>query len=501
MTVRERYKVFLGLVKEIHDLEMADMILSWDQQTYMPEKGANARASQLGTLAGLGHNILTGDRMADLLAGLDESEKGGLDEDARVNVREIRRLHKRSRNVPTDLVKELTSVQALSQSAWIDARQQSDYSAFSPWLKKILGLKLQVADAVGYGKSRYDALVDEFEPGATAAWIAEIFNELKKDYIPFVHKVLEAGRRMHGERKERIFPIGEQRAFSRTLLGLMNFDMKAGRLDVSAHPFTSGNCSDVRLTTRYDEKNVRMSIFGTMHEGGHGLYEQGLDPKHEGTPRATSASLGIHESQSRMWENMIGRSRAFWGHALPLLKTASPRAAADLELDDWYRDVNRVEASLIRVEADEVTYNLHIILRFEIEREMIENGLPVEDIPEIWNSKMKEYLGITPPDAAQGVLQDIHWAMGAIGYFPTYALGNIYAAQFYHKIRQEIPDLDDQVGRCELRPLLDWLRKEIHLRGQTYRATDLVRIVTGESLSSRYLMRYLEEKYGELYGL
>ncbi|MBN1824998.1 MAG: carboxypeptidase M32 [Candidatus Eisenbacteria bacterium] len=501
MTLRERYGAFLGIVREIHDLDMADMVLSWDQQTYMPEKGADARASQLATLAGVRHDRLTGDAMAETLAGLDESEGGGLDEDGRVNVREIRRIHERERKIPADLVREIARVQSLAQQAWVKARAEDDWSAFSPWLKKILNLKLQTADAVGWKESRLDALIDEFEPGATAAGIERVFENLKKEYIPFVRRLLDAAAAASPPAESKPFPVSAQEAFCRSLLDLIRFDSKAGRLDVSAHPFTAGNGNDVRLTTRYDERRPEMAIFGVLHEGGHGLYEQGFDPAHEGTPRAQSVSLGIHESQSRTWENMVGRSRPFWDHAFPLLRKAFPEGTAGMSPEEWYRRINRVEASCIRVEADEVTYNLHIILRFELEKAMTEGRAPVDELPRLWNAKMEEYLGITPPDDAHGALQDIHWAMGAIGYFPTYTLGNIYAAQFFRAARRAIPDLEERMAAGDLEPLREWQRREIHGRGQTYSAERLVETVTGEPLDARYLMEYLNGKYGELYGV
>ncbi len=494
MTTEKRYEAFLALAREIYDLERAEELLSWDQQTYMPPKGAGARASQLGTLAGLRHDLLVGSRMADLLAGLDEREGGGLDEDARVNVREIRRLHDRERKVPTELVKELARLQSLSHEAWVPARKESNFGAFAPWLEKVLRAKLLIADAIGFAESRYDALLDEFEPGATASEIARVFDRLKERLVPFAERVLEESRSAPGPIKGD-YPIAAQEKLCRRLAEMIGFDMEAGRIDISAHPFTMGNLHDVRFTNRYDEHDLSSGIFGALHEGGHALYEQGYDPAHAGTPRAAYASLGIHESQSRMWENFVGRSRPFWMHALPILKEYFP-SAAGIGLDEWHRNVNRAEASLIRVEADEVTYNLHILLRFEIEKELAEGRLSVRDLPGVWNDKMRSYLGIEPPDDARGVLQDIHWSMGLLGYFPTYALGNLYAAQFYRAARRAIPGLEEGFSRGEFAPLLTWLRKEIHTRGRTYPSGELARVVTGEPLDSSCFMDYLEEKHG-----
>ncbi|MFH1679971.1 MAG: carboxypeptidase M32, partial [Candidatus Eisenbacteria bacterium] len=314
MTTDKRYEAFLSLVKEIYDLERAEELLAWDQQVFMPPKGAEPRASQLATLAGIRHDRLVSDRMAELLAGLDESEKGGLGPDARVNVREIRRVHDRERKVPTDLVKELAKLQSLGQEAWVRARKESDFPSFAPWLEKILAVKVQIADAIGYGESRYDAFLDEFEPGATAGEIARVFEGLKKTLVPFVQRVLDASRGRSPEPIRGTYPIPEQEKLARRLAKMIGYDLEAGRIDRSAHPFTMGNLRDVRFTNRYDENDLTVGIFGALHEGGHALYQQGFDPAHEGTPRAAWVSLGIHESQSRMWENLVGRSRAFWEH-------------------------------------------------------------------------------------------------------------------------------------------------------------------------------------------
>jgi carboxypeptidase Taq len=498
MTNGQRYDAFLSLIREIFDIERAEELLSWDQQTYMPPKGADARASQLATLAGIRHELQIGDRMAGLLAALDESDRGGLDADARVNVREVRRIHERERKVPTELVRELARLQSLSQEAWVAARKASDFASFAPWLEKILAVRIRIADAIGYGESRYDAMLDEFEPGATAAEIAQVFDRLKERLVPFVRRTLEASGRSPEKPVTGSYPVLIQEKLARRLAEMIGFDLGAGRIDVSAHPFTMGNLHDVRFTNRYDESDLRVGIFGALHETGHALYEQGYDPAHAGTPRASYASLGVHESQSRMWENFVGRSRAFWEHALPVVVEHFPEASS-VTLDRWYRNVNRVEASLIRVEADEVTYNLHILLRFELEKELAEGRLAVRDLPEAWNGRMRAYLGLTPPKDAVGVLQDIHWSLGLLGYFPTYALGNLYAAQLYRAAARAVPGLEEGFREGRFAPLLEWLRTAVHRRGRTYRAGELVRAVTGEPLNPSYLMEYLEAKYGALY--
>ncbi len=499
MNIKERYEAFLALTREIHALELADGWLSWDQQTQMPPKGTKARSLQLSTISGLRHKILTGDEMKghlDTLSGTD-SELGG---DGVVNVREMRRQHERASLVPNDLVREISRVQSLAMEAWTGAREESDFGLFAPWLKEMLGLKRQEADAVGHGDCRYDALHDEYEQGSSAGRITKIFSELRKELVPLVQELVDSPAAAEKKPVSGEFPQAAQREFGGRLLTAIGFDWAAGRVDISAHPFCSGNLNDVRLTTRYDETDLTQAIFGLLHEGGHGLYEQGFEQKFEGTPRAQSVSLGIHESQSRMWENLVGRSRPFWEFALPIMKEHFP-GMGGLDLDDWHTAVNRVERSMIRVESDEVTYNLHIILRFELEMELIEGRLSVDDLPGAWNEKMQEFLGVTPANDAEGVLQDIHWAYGIFGYFPTYTLGNLYASQFFHAAQIAIPGLEDHFRKGDFAPLLEWLRENIHRRGQSLRPDELVKEVTGEDLNARYQVAYLKTKYRSLYGL
>lgn len=499
MNHRERYKAFLALIREIHALEMADGWLSWDQQTYMPAKGAKARSLQLSTISGLRHKTLIGDEMKGHLEALVGAENE-LNGDALVNIREIRRQHERALHVPNELVREISRVQSLALGAWVEAREESDFSRFAPWLKEMLGLKRQEADAVGYTDCRYDALHGEYEQGSSARRVSEIFASLRKELVPLVKELLDSPAAATRKPIDGDFPIGAQGDFSARLLTAIGFDWEAGRVDVSAHPFCSGNVNDVRLTTRYDERNIAQAFFGLLHEGGHGLYEQGLSPEFEGTPRAQSVSLGIHESQSRMWENLVGRSRPFWQFALPIMKEFFP-GVGNLTLDEWYKSVNRVDRSLIRVEADEVTYNLHIILRFELEMDLIDERLAVDDLPGAWNGKMQEFLGISPENDAQGCLQDIHWAYGILGYFPTYALGNLYASQFYRAAQKAIPNLASQYETGNFAPLLEWLRENIHRRGQALRPEELVKEVTGEELNARYQVAYLKEKFRALYDI
>ena len=380
--------------------------------------------------------------------------------------------------------------------------KKSDFALFLPWLEKIVALKKEVAERVGYEGAMYNALLDEYEPYVRAEEIAPVFAQLKEQLVPLVEQITATGQYPARGVLDQEYPIEQQELLGQQVLADMGFDMQAGRLDLAVHPFCAGTSrDDVRLTTRYSADWLPGSLFGTIHEAGHGLYEQGLPADAIGTPAGASVSLGIHESQSRLWENMVGRSKAFWTHYLPKLRALFPQQLSAIDLDAFYAAVNQVEPSLIRVEADEVTYNLHILLRFELECDLIEGRVAVAELPEVWNERMEQYLGIRPPDDAHGVLQDTHWSCGLLGYFPTYTLGNLYAAQFFHQAHQNLPDLEAQIGQGELGPLKTWLNEKIHARGARATASELVEEVTGAKLSADYFIDYLWEKFGALYGL
>jgi carboxypeptidase Taq len=417
------------------------------------------------------------------------------------NVHEVRRVYDRAVKLPGELVAAIARATTLGRESWVKARQDSNFSLFAPHLEELLRLKREVADRIGYADDPYDALLDEYEPGARAADVQQVFAGLRKELVPLVQAISVAPRKPDASILERACPVPAQAAFARGVVAAMGFDFAAGRIDTTTHPFCSGASPlDVRLTTRYDEHYLPMSLFGLMHEAGHGLYEQGLDPAHAHTPMGMSISLGIHESQSRLWENQVGRSRAFWQHWLTPLQQQFP-TLADVSLDDWVFAINTVRPSLIRVEADEVTYNLHIMLRMDIERQMVGGQLAVRDVPAAWNEAMQQMLGVTPPNDGQGCLQDIHWSMGILGYFPTYALGNLYSAQIFAASRAALPELDAQIARGELVPLREWLRENVHRHGQRYRAGELCEKVTGAPLSHAPLVDYLNKKYRALYGL
>lgn len=495
----ESYEKFVARVEQLADLGHAQALLSWDQETYMPPRGTKMRARAQGTLAGLEHEMLIDSELVDLVRDLQGE---ALEGDRAVNVRETARQQERALKIPAQLVVEMTKTASLAHEAWVEAREKADFSIFRPWLEKILDQKRQVADAVGYEGSMYNALLDEYEPHAKTEEIAALFADLRTQLVPLVEGIAASGRRPAEGVLDRSFDVTLQERFGRGVIADMGFDMDAGRLDVAVHPFCSGTSrDDVRLTTRYAEDWMPGSLFGSIHEAGHGLYEQGLPAEAVGMPAGQSVSLGIHESQSRMWENMVGRSRAFWEHYFPLLQAAFPGVVDDIDLDRFYAAINQVEPSFIRVEADEVTYNLHIALRFEIEVALVEGRLRVDELPEAWNEKMRSYLGITPPDDAQGVLQDVHWSFGGIGYFSTYSLGNLYAAQFFHQAQRDMPDLMEQVAAGQLLGLKGWLNEHIHAQGARLTADQLVREVTGEGLSAQYFVDYLRTKFAPLYGL
>lgn len=495
----DTYSTFIGRVRELNSARSIEALLDWDQETQMPPKGAEDRANQSAFIAGVVHERLTSDELGGLLAKV-ESE-GDSDPVVATNVREMRREFDRARKLPKQLVEDLARTSALAKDAWAGARKASNFAAFAPHLQKLIDIKREIADRVGWKTEPYDALMDEYEPGAKASDVQAVFDRLKADLVPLVDAIAKSRKQPDLKVLERPAPREQQQAFNRKLVAAMGFDLEAGRIDTTTHPFCSGfTARDVRLTNRYNESFLQTSLFGILHEAGHGLYEQGFDHAHIGTPMARATSLGIHESQSRMWENLVGRSLEFWKHFYPLLQ-AEFSSYSDVTLEQWHFAINAVRPSFIRVEADEVTYALHIILRFGLERRLIRGELAVKDVAAAWNDGMKELLGVTPPDDARGCLQDIHWSLGTFGYFPTYSLGNLYASQFWEQANKEMPDLNARIARGDLLPLRDWLRAKIHSHGMRYRAGELLKVVTGQELSHAPFVRYLNGKFRAMYAL
>ena len=501
------YDELRGLAHETGVLQGVDALLNWDQETYMPPAGAGVRAEQASAIATLVHQKRTAPRVGELIAACEADPKltGDATSPTARNIREMRRSFDKATKLPTSLVAELAKVGSQAQEAWKDARAKNDFPAFAPWLEKMLGLTRKKAECYGApkGGELYDALLDEYEPDARAAEIDAVFRPLGDRLSTLVKTLLEKGKAPSDAPLHCKIDASRQHAFGTFVIEALGFDTKAGRLDVTTHPFCSGlSTGDTRLTTRYRDEKFTDALYGTMHECGHGLYEQGL-PKgdHLGEPLGDSISLGIHESQSRMWENFVGRSREFWTWALPHAHKTLGSGLEKFGVDELYGATNTVQRSFIRVEADEATYNLHVMLRFGIERALVAGTLAVKDLPGVWNERFEKLLGVKVPDDRRGCLQDVHWSFGLIGYFPTYTLGNLYAAQFWEKINADLPGLKAGMARGEFAPLLGWLRDKIHVHGKRYRAGELCERITGKPLSPDPLMRHLEGKLKPLYGL
>ena len=501
--MKNSFSAFEQKLNDIAQLKSALAVLNWDKDVVMPPKGSGPRAAMLGYLAGELHEKVLATEFRDMLrdakAAADANELSPGD---RAIVREVWRDVSREEKLPVEFVKELTQVTSEAYHVWMDARTKKDFRLFAPHLTKIVELKRREAALVGFAQSPYDALVDTFEPYATTEEIAAALGDLRNFLAPFLVKIKNSKAKVSRDAIAGDFDIEKQKAFCTRAAKQIGYDFDAGRLDVSAHPFsTSFHPLDARITTRYNRSEFMQSIGGVIHETGHALYEQGLPAAHFGTPLAEAVSLGIHESQSRLWENLVGKSRAFWTYFYPMLQEEFPAPLRNVSLETFYRAINTVKPSLIRVEADEVTYNLHIILRFEIEVALVDGKIAVEELPRIWNAKVKEFLGLDVPDDSLGVLQDVHWSGGMIGYFPTYSLGNLYSAQFFAAAKRDIPFLDDEMTRGEFGNLLKWLREKIHVHGKFYSAQELAKNATGGKLNSKYFADYISKKYGEIYEL
>ncbi|MFN7020267.1 MAG: carboxypeptidase M32 [Phycisphaerales bacterium] len=513
------YTELCSLRRHAQTIGSIGSLLGWDQETYMPHAAAAHRADQQELIARLAHESSTSPRIGELL-GACESEmarlNGEVDPVVVADLREMRRDYDRATRLPSDLVAELAKVSSQAQEAWKEARERNDFPMFRPWLEKMLELSRRKAECYGSpaGGELYDALLDEYEPGATARMIEGIFTPLRARLSGLVKDLASAGKMIDTAVTRVKIDAALQHELGQSVLRAMGFDFSAGRLDTTTHPFCSGMApGDTRLTTRYRDEAFTDALYGSMHEAGHGLYEQGLPKLAQvaglpayGRPVAESISLGIHESQSRMWENFVGRSREFWEWLWPIAqKMTSPTGDAKASplagytVEQIYAAVNTASPSHIRVEADEATYNLHIMLRFELERAMIAGDLAARDLPGEWNRRFKDYLGLEVPDDRRGCLQDVHWSFGLIGYFPTYTLGNLYAAQFWETITQGIPDLKSGIARGDFAALKRWLNENIHAHGRCYRAGDLCRTLTGQSLSADPLLRHLEGKLRPLY--
>lgn len=482
-------------------------VLSWDQETQMPSGAAEERAEQIAFLEGAAHDKAVNPAIGELLAELgctDDAPAGdpGLDADARAFLRALHRIYSREVKLPAELVMETAKAVSLGQNAWAEARGKNDFSLFLPHLERVLELKRRAAACLDPSGKPYDVLLNLYEPGSDETSIRGIFTLLRGDLTALLGKILSRPQ-VDDSFLRRPCPRAAQEAVCRYFMETLGYDLDRGRLDTTAHPFTTTlGGSDVRITTRYDEGSFVSSLFSTIHETGHALYEQGIRPApdYAGTCLGDSASMGIHESQSRMWENVLGRSTGFWSREYPALRAVLGKTLFGVSPEAFVRGINKVEPTFIRTEADEVTYGLHVILRFEMESDLLSGRLSARDVPAAWNAKSRDLLGVVPPDDARGCLQDVHWSAGLFGYFPSYALGNLYAAQFVQAMRGAMPDLDNRVRAGDYASVLGWLRKNIHESGAAYLPDELCRRVTGAALEARHFSEYLNLKYSEIYG-
>ena len=495
--MNELYTKFHQLRSNISDLAYTHAVLNWDMEIYMPKGGSDFRSQQISTLAGLVHDLSTSNEMGDLLAKLAKDDT--LNAIERRNVQESVRLYERERKLDNDFVKRLSQAISQSYKAWMQARDKDDFKVFAPQLKEVFELSREKAARFGYQGHPYDALLDEYEPGMKTNTLDTVFSGVKSKLGAFINKIKDQ------EAPDQAilnadFPIQAQEALCKTIATGLGFDWNRGRLDISEHPFTTSfNPNDVRITTRYKENNLLESVWGVIHEVGHGLYEQGLPDSQYGLPAGEPVSLAIHESQSRLWENNVGKSFNFIDAYWDTFQNSFPEAFANKSSQSFFKAINKIEPNLIRTDSDEVTYHFHILLRYEIEKGLMEGSLDILDLEDIWNSKIKEYLGLDVPSPKLGVLQDIHWSHGSIGYFPTYSLGTFYAAQFYATAAKAIPDLDHQIHHKNFAPLLVWLRENIHRLGHQYDSEELCLKVRGEPLNYNYFDEYIHHKFGQVY--
>ncbi len=500
----ERISALLQHLQEITDLDLLGALARWDQQTAMPEGAADVRMYQVATLQGLLHERITTPRLGELLKELDDAVKQEHFTDAdRGLVYQGRRMYDQATRLPRTLVEELARVEVGCVSAWIHARQQNDFASFAPWLQRMLDLKREVADRIGYAKTRYDALLDEYEPGLTTEQVEKLFAPVRAASSTLLRRIQASGHQVDASCLYGTFPVEQQQQLCTKMASSMGYNFTYGCIARSAHPFTSsfGTPLDVRFTVRYNEHYLQQSLMAALHEGGHALYEQGCSRALMRTPLASGASLGMHESQSRLWENVIGRSRSFWQGRYALVSEVFPEQFRAVDVETFARALNKVEPSLIRVEADEVTYNLHIVIRFELEKALMDGEVAVEELPGLWNARYREYLGIEPESDALGVLQDVHWSQGMFGYFPTYTLGNLYSAQINHTLRGQFPDFDERLAAGDTAFVLQWLREHMYVFGATYLPQDLLVRLTGEKANPQYFVDYMTARFEQVYGL
>ncbi len=503
MRADQAYDELMRRVREETLLTTVEALLDWDEETYMPAGGVENRSEQLALVAGLLHERGTDPRLGELLAAVEHSSLLADSTGApAVNVRELRREYDRFVRLPRTLVQDVARTTALAQKAWAAARAASDFERFRPWLERIVALKRAEAECVGYTGEPYDALLEDYEPGLRSEVAARLFGALRRELVPLGERIAGARRQPDLAVLRRHFPRDRQRRFGESVAAAVGFDFERGRLDLGVHPSCIGmGAGDCRITLRFDDRDFVGGVLTILHEVGHGLYEQGLDPEHYGTPMGDVASVGMDESQARFWENRVGRDRRFWEHCYPRARELFPESLGDVPVEEFHFAINRVTPSLIRVHADEVTYNLHVMIRFDLERALISGALAVADLPDAWNAAYRQMLGIAPRTDAEGCLQDGHWADGMIGYFPTYALGDVFAAQLFACAELELGSLGEQFAHGEFATLRRWLERRVHRQGGKYPSARLIEVVTGSPPDHRPLVRALKAKYETLYEL
>ncbi|WP_409288873.1 carboxypeptidase M32 [Peribacillus sp. SCS-37] len=502
-TLQQIEQDFLEYVKKIAAYNEALGLIFWDLRTGAPKKAVEQRSQVIGILSSEVFSMSTSEQMAAFLAKLTDKEIfSGLNEKTMKTLLECKKDYEKNKKIPAEEYREYVVLQSKAESVWEEAKRSSDWELFKPYLEKIVEYNRRFITYWGYESNPYNTLLDMYEPGVTVQVLDEVFRQLREKIVPLVKQISESENKPATEFLYNFFSKEDQKAFSQDILKELGYDFEAGRLDETVHPFAIGlNPGDVRVTTKYDENDFRTAIFGTIHECGHAIYEQNISRDLIGTPLATGTSMGIHESQSLFFESFVGRNFSFWKKQYPLLQEYAETQFKNVTLDDFYRAINESKPSLIRIEADELTYPLHIMIRYEIEKALFNNELEVADLPRVWNQKYEEYLGVHPEQDGEGVLQDVHWSGGSFGYFPSYALGYMYAAQIKHAMLKELPNFDALLEAGDIEPIKNWLSENIHRHGKMKKPLEILEDTTGEGLNAQYLIDYLSEKYGRVYQL
>ena len=500
--IKETEQEYREFIRKIAAYNEALALIFWDLRTGAPKKGVNQRSEVIGQLSSDVFKMTVSEEMARYIAVLSSEEaKQSIDRTTAMMMEKTIEEYERNKKIPADEYREFVILRSKSESAWEEAREKGDFSIFQPYLEQVVSYTRKFTEYWGYEENPYNTLLDMYEPGVTVSVLDEVFAELRERIVPLVKAISESSHKPETSFLYRHFPK-EAQSFSLEILEQLGYDFDAGRLDETVHPFATGiNTGDVRVTTRYDESDFRGAVFGTIHECGHAIYEQNIDEKLTATLLDSGTSMGIHESQSLFFENFIGRNLHFWKKQYPRLKEYAPEQFDSVPLEDFYRAINESRPSFIRIDADELTYPLHIMIRYELEKALFSGDLEVEDLPQAWNQKYQEYLGITPRNDAEGVLQDVHWSDGSFGYFPSYALGYMYAAQIKKAMLKNLPDFDRMLEEGDIQPIKVWLNQHIHRFGRTKKPLEILHDVTGEGLNAKYLIDYLEEKYSGVYQL